>query len=98
MKKNDPPIHAMAAVTWSQRNSAEPHSQPKLASAPINPPPPGDTFAPGRITIKAAARFGEGVECRDQLVAQRRAVGRPAPERAEATAPLDFVAGREHIA
>ena len=46
MKKNDPPIHAMAAITWSQRKSAEPHSQPKVSSAPINLPPPGETIAP----------------------------------------------------
>jgi hypothetical protein len=57
MKKKDPPIQAMAAVTWSQRKSAEPHSQPKVASAPIHLPPPDETIAPGRITIKAAARF-----------------------------------------
>jgi hypothetical protein len=56
MKKNDPPIQAMAAVTWSQRKSAEPHSQPKVQSAPINLPPPSETIA-GRITIRAAARF-----------------------------------------
>ena len=58
MKKNDPPIHAIAAVTWSQRNSAEPHSQPKVSSAPINQPPRRKMFAPVWITIKAAAAFG----------------------------------------
>ena len=58
MKKNDPPIQAIAAVTWSQRMSADPHSQPKVSRAPINPPPPGETIAPAKITIKAAARFG----------------------------------------
>jgi hypothetical protein len=57
MKKNDPPIQAIAAVTWSQRKSAEPHSQPKVPSAPINLPPPG-RIAPGRITIEAATKFG----------------------------------------
>ena len=57
MKKNDPPIQAIAAITWSQRKSAAPHSQPKVSNAPINLPPPGETIAAGRFTIEAAARF-----------------------------------------
>jgi hypothetical protein len=58
MKKNDPPIHAIAAVTWSQRNSADPHSQPKVSRAPINLISSGREDRAGQITIKAAARFG----------------------------------------
>ena len=36
MKKKDPPIQAIAAVTCSQRMSADPHSQPYVSSAPID--------------------------------------------------------------
>src|SRR5271155_143964 len=70
MKKTAPPIHAIAAVTWSQRNSAEPHSQPKVSSAPINLPPPGETKRARPDHDKGDGAIWVG--SRHQLLAQRR--------------------------
>ena len=63
MKKNDPPIQAIAAVTCSQRRRIDPHSQiygPQAAIRSSEDLPQARAFAPTQVRITAAPLLAHG--------------------------------------